>query len=67
MITEAQVIASMKAVEEETIQRCAAVARAYAATKNDSRGKPSSRIAAAKQMAAHELESAIKSLPRKSV
>lgn len=66
MITESQVTAAMKAVEEETIKRCAALARAYAAKKNDSTGKPSSRIAAAKQMAAHEVASAIESLPRKS-
>ncbi|MHB1087049.1 MAG: hypothetical protein ACYCZ0_04870, partial [Minisyncoccota bacterium] len=61
------VIAAMKAVEEETIQRCAGVVRAYAVTKNDSTGEPSSRISAAKQMAAHEIVSAIKALPRKSV
>lgn len=67
MITEAQVIAAMKAVEEETIDRCAQLVRDYAHRKNDSTGKPSSRIAAAKQMAAHELAAAIKALPRKSV
>lgn len=67
MITEAQVITAMQAVEEDTIKRCADVVRAYAKTKNDSTGKPSNRIAAAKQVAAHELVGKILALPRKKV
>jgi hypothetical protein len=66
MITESQAIAAMKRLEEETIQRCAAVIRAYANTKNDVDGRPSSRMAATKQMAAHELVTKILALPRKS-
>lgn len=67
MITEDQVIAAMQAVEAETIKRCADVVRHYAQSKNDSTGKPSSRIAAAKQVAAHELVGLISALPRKSI
>ncbi len=65
--TEAQVIAAMRAVEEETIQRCVKATQAYAARKNDSMGKPSSRIAAAKQLAAQEIASEIEKLPRKKI
>jgi len=54
------VIAAMRAIEEETIRRCAAMAREYAATKTGS------RIAAAKANGAYDVASRIEKLPRKS-
>lgn len=56
------VIAVMAAIEEETIKRCAAACRAYAAQ----HAKPGSRIATARAGAGGHLAKIIEQLERKS-
>lgn len=62
MITKDQLVAAAQAAEAETIKRCADIIRQYANSKNDATGKPASRMAAVKQMAAREIVSKIEAL-----
>ncbi len=57
------VLAAMKAIEEETIQRCAAAAREYATRHKGG----SNRISNAKANGAFDVATAITKIKRKSV